>query len=333
MLRLMRGGAQIPRCINSSRAGTTLPASRLAVAILLAAACARSPQATPGTAAPDAVPVPRGGLVAAVQPPCATDATDCGFRGPEAVRYDPEQDIYFVTNFNGPGSALDDNGFISRVRPDGSIEQLRFVVGGTDGVTLHAPRGMTIVGDTLWAADVDAVRGFHRRTGAPVATVSFAAHDVGSLNDVAATPDGTLYITDTGRDRVYRIAGRTVTVALADTLLGSPNGITWDAARQRLLIVPYDGSHTLQAWRPGGALEAVATIPGANMDGVEVLAGGAILVASQSDSALYLIENGAARVVARTTGRPADIGVDTRRGRVAVPYIALNLVEIYALPE
>jgi hypothetical protein len=32
-------------------------------------------------------------------------------------------------------------------------------------------------------------------------------------------------------------------------------------------------------------------------------------------------------------GRPADIGVDTRRGRVAVPYIALNRVDIWALPR
>jgi hypothetical protein len=36
-------------------------------------------------------------------------------------------------------------------------------------VTLHAPRGMSIVGDTLWVADADAVRGFDRRSGAPLA--------------------------------------------------------------------------------------------------------------------------------------------------------------------
>ena len=26
-----------------------------------------------------------------------------GFSGPEAVRYDPDQDVYFVANFNGDG--------------------------------------------------------------------------------------------------------------------------------------------------------------------------------------------------------------------------------------
>ena len=49
-------------------------------------------------------------------------ATRDGFSGPEAVRYDADQDVYFVGNFNGSGSALDNNGFISRVRPNGKIE-------------------------------------------------------------------------------------------------------------------------------------------------------------------------------------------------------------------
>ena len=94
-----------------------------------------------------------------------------GFVQPEAVRYDPDQDIYFVGNWgNGDYGAHDNNGYISRMSPEGAIEQPRFIAGGTGGVTLHSPRGMFIVGDTLWVVDADAVRGFNRRTGAPLAT-------------------------------------------------------------------------------------------------------------------------------------------------------------------
>jgi sugar lactone lactonase YvrE len=272
-----------------------------------------------------------------------------GLRAPEAVRYDPAADVYFVSNWNdGPASALDDNGFISRVRPDGTVDQLRFIAGGAGGVTLHAPRGLALVGDTLWAADADAVRGFDRRSGAPVATVSFAGRDVGFLNDVAPGPDGALYVTDTGRNRIYRVAGREVTVALADSALGAPNGITWDAAGGRFLVVPFGGAHVVRAWRPGRAgLDTVATSPGAQLDGVEVLAaadaaGGAagrrVLVASQADSSLHLLALGAGgpavgRSVIRLLGRPADIGVDTRRRRVAVPFVGRNRVEIWELPR
>jgi sugar lactone lactonase YvrE len=259
-----------------------------------------------------------------------------GFSGPESVRYDPEQDVWFVSNFNGPGGAADDNGFISRVRPDGTIDRLRFVAGGTNGVTLHAPRGMAIVGDTLWAADVGAVRGFDRRTGAPLATIDFSGLDAGFLNDVTPGPDGALYVTDTQRQRVYRIAGGAATVALADTALGRPNGITWDRVRGRLLVLPFGGRQAVLAWRPGGpALEALATGTGGRYDGVEVLASGALLLSSQADSTLVLLDpaGGRGRAWVRTAGAPADIGVDTRRGRVAVPYIALDRVDVWALPE
>ena len=260
-------------------------------------------------------------------------ATALGFSGPEAVRYDPDQDVYFVGNFNGSGSALDNNGFISRLSPEGEIENLRFIAGGVGGATLHAPRGMTIVGDTLWAVDVDAIRGFNRRTGAPVASVDFADANAGFLNDIAAGPDGALYITDTGKNRIYRVIRGSRTVALEHKDLGSPNGITWDQANARYLVVPYGGGNAIRSWRPDDrALESVGTSNGAKFDGVEVLGGGRILVASQSDSSLHLFTGSTGRAIIRTTGAPADIAVDTRRNRVAVPYISLNRVDIWQLP-
>ena len=260
-------------------------------------------------------------------------ATVTGFTAPEAVRYDSDQDVYFVSNF-GPGNArLDNNGFISRMTPDGTIAQLAFIAGGAEGVTLHEPRGMTIVGDTLWVADADAVRGFHRRTGAPLAAAMFTGMDVGFLNDVAPGPDG-VYVTDTGRNRIYRIAGGTITLALADTLLGSPNGITWDAAGRRFIVVPYGGAKAIRAWQPGTAtLTEIGRSAGGRFDGVEILSGGRLLVASQTDTSLHVFRGGQGHAVIRTTGRPADIAVDTRRNRVAVPYIALNRVDIWQLPR
>ena len=256
-----------------------------------------------------------------------------GFSAPEAVRYDPDQDVYFVSNWGaGDPGPLDNDGFISRMRPDGTIETLRFIAGG-GGRTLHSPRGMTITGDTLWVADADAVRGFNRRTGAPVGSIPFPGRKLGFLNDVAAAPDGTLYVTDTGTNRVYRIAGRTAAVAVSDTTLGGPNGITWDAANSRFLVVPYGGGNEIRAFAPGSRqLTRVVTVRGAKMDGVEVLAGGRTLVATQSDSTLRLVTAGSDSAVIRTAGQPADIGVDTKRSRVAVPFIALNRVDIFPIP-
>jgi sugar lactone lactonase YvrE len=259
-------------------------------------------------------------------------ATPGGFTDPEAVRYDPDQDVYFVTNWGtGSPEAKDNNGFISRMSPDGVVQQLKFIAGGAGGATLHSPRGMTIVGDTLWAVEPDAVRGFNRRTGAPLATVDFSAFKLGFLNDIAAGPDG-LYVTDTGTDRIYRIANGRATLALADKALGQPNGITWDAAARRFIVVPWVDS-VIKAWTPGTKTLTAIGKDGANkFDGVEILSGGRILVSSQSDSSLHLFTDGTGRPIIRTGGEPADIAVDTKRNRVAVPFVARGLVEIWPLP-
>src|SRR2546423_9535574 len=209
-------------------------------------------------------------------------ATVGGFAQPEAVRYDPDQDVYFVTNW-GPGeaNALDNNGFISRVTPDGKIDQPRFIAGSKGGVVLHAPRGMFITGDTLWVADEDAVRGFNRHTGAALVTANFSAYKLGFLNDVAAGP-GAEYVTDTGTNTIYRIANGRVTVVLQDNALGGPNGITWDAANHRFIVVPYGGDSVIRAWTPGNkTLSVLGKSTSNKFDGVEVLSGGRVLVSSQ----------------------------------------------------
>ena len=111
-------------------------------------------------------------------------ATVAGFQTPESVKYDSALDVYFVSNINGNPSVKDGNGFISRVKPDGSVETLKFIEGGRNGVTLNAPKGLALIGDTLWVTDIDAVRAFNAKTGKPVASVDVPGAVF--LNDPAA---------------------------------------------------------------------------------------------------------------------------------------------------
>jgi sugar lactone lactonase YvrE len=310
----------LPRLLHPALVGATLSAAL--------AACASSGTPAAGTASTAAGSTTAAGSRAA-KPWFVRD----GFVAPEAVRYDPDQDVYFVASWGtGSASATDNNGYISRMKPDGQIESMRFIAGGANGVVLHAPRGMYIVGDTLWVADADAVRGFHRKTGAKLANVDFSALDRGFLNDVAADATGTVYVTDTGRNKLYRVTGGP-TLVVADSVLGAPNGITWDAANNRFIIVPFGGHKGIRAWAPGATtLTDIAMSTGARYDGVEVLSGGRILVASQADTSLHIFSGSSGRSVLHTLGPPADIAVDTKRNRVAVPVVALNHVEIWELP-
>lgn len=251
-----------------------------------------------------------------------------GLDGPEAVRYDPDQDVWFVANFAGADSG-DGNGFIAKLDASGTIVSRTFMRGTM--APLDAPRGMYITGDTLWAADALGVHGFNRRTGAQLAFIDLSAWHPGFLNDIARGPDGALYVTDTRQHRVYRIQGRDVTVAIDDTTIGQPNGITWDPSHRQFLLAGFGRGGTIVAWRPAAAvlLDFGRSHLG-RFDGIEIV-DGTVLAACQADSTIRAIAGGVERVMIRTTGAPGDIGIDTRRKRIAVPYIELNRVEVWEL--
>ncbi|MDX1636756.1 MAG: hypothetical protein R3281_02220 [Balneolaceae bacterium] len=300
-----------------------LSVSRLFIAILavgLLFACGREEQ-------PEEAESTAGFNLDMVQDTTDIVASATGLSGPESVRYDPEQDVYFVANFNGSGGARDANGFISKVGPDGSIIELRFMT-GSDTYPMHAPRGMYITGDTLWAADADGVHGFNRFTSEQVAFIDFSSLEPGFLNDVVEGPDGAIYVTDTGKSSLYKFSGSRVTT-VRDSLPHAPNGITIDADGERLLLCPWGGAGTFYGWNPATeTLEEVNTIEtGGDFDGIEIV-NGHWVVSSQVDSTIKID----GQTVIHTPGDPADIGIDTQRMRVAVPYIALNRVDIWSLP-
>jgi sugar lactone lactonase YvrE len=267
-----------------------------------------------------------------------------GFSTPESVLHDSTQDIYFVSNINGSPTAKDNNGFISRVRPDGAVENLKFIAGGRAGVTLNAPKGLAVLGDTLWVTDIDIARAFNARTGAPLDSVKFDSAGAVFLNDEAIATTGAIYITDTGirfddvgnvlhpgPDRVFRIGpDRKVTVAAHGDTLGWPNGITVDPVGRRFIIVSFGAAKTILAWKPGDRSPRIIAKGPGGFDGVEV-AGGRILVSSWTDSTVSAYETGQEVKVITGVPSPADIGYDAKRNRVLIPIFTGNRVEIWQL--
>ena len=68
-----------------------------------------------------------------------------------------------------------------------------------------------------------------------------------------------------------------------------------------------------------------------NFDGVEALPNGAILYASWQDSSVHVLERGRDRQLVHQVPEPADIGLDTRRNRLAIPLATLGQVQIWEL--
>ncbi len=263
--------------------------------------------------------------------------------GPESARYDRDLDVWFVSNINGTPLGKDNNGYISRLRPDGAPYTLKFIEGGKKGVTLNAPKGLAISGDTLWVADIDVARAFNKRTGALIANVATKGR-ARFLNGAAIGPDGAVYMTDTGvlfgpkgdvshpgPDQIFRVTRAGATVALTSPTLEGPNGITWDPQRQRFVVVSFLGKG-IYGWKPGDKnVEAIGTGPG-QQDGVVFLPDGRLLVTSWTDSSLFVLEDGQVRKVVTKVPSPADIDVEPRDSRVAVPLLMENRVEFWELP-
>ncbi|HJU67857.1 MAG TPA: hypothetical protein VJ650_06365 [Gemmatimonadaceae bacterium] len=305
------------------------------IAITLVAGCARDEtEATSDTATGDAAPA-EFARAASIQGE---------FKTPEAVRFDPTDDVFFVSNINGSPSVKDNNGFISRVRAEGGeVDSLMFIAGGRGGVTLHAPKGLAISGDTLWVTDIDHIRAFNKKTGQPITSVPMMGAIF--LNDIALGPDGWLYITDTGiridqagmthpgPDQIFsfmpahRMAGKPFRFP---SLIG-PNGVTWDLENERLIIVAFAGNE-IMAWKPGDSTTTTIATGKGQFDGVERLGDGRILVSSWADSSLYVLDGSALVRAVPGVASPADIGVDTKRNRVAVPLFEGNRVELFAIP-
>ncbi len=97
-------------------------------------------------------PAPRGGDTDQAPLPDTIEVEGVGFDGPESMIHDPVGDYYLVSNIVGSPGEADDNGFISRLNPDGSVAELAWIDGADDGVTLNAPKALAIHGDELLVA-------------------------------------------------------------------------------------------------------------------------------------------------------------------------------------
>ena len=277
---------------------------------------------------------PRPSAEAAAVPHDSFTVAD-SFKTPESVLYDSVMDVYIVSNINGAPGVKDNNGFLSRVGTDGRVVELHWVDAGRDSVTLNAPKGMGIRGDTLFVADIDAVRMFDRTSGHPLGSLPIAGATF--LNDIDVGPDGSVYVSDTGvkadfspagTDAVYVRHGSPAFRALArGRALGGPNGVLADSTGVTVVTFGSGEAYHLDLQ---GRRTPLPKPPHGQLDGVVRMHDGSLLISSWADSSVVMMAPGSMMyaVVERNMPSPADIGWDARRHRLLIPIFTQNRIEV-----
>jgi sugar lactone lactonase YvrE len=323
-------------CSHQEDAGPAAPQTPATPAAPAAVIVEPPPAPATAAAAPAA---PSGPQAPQVDPPIVLK--DAGFKTPESVLYDAEQDAYLVSNINGKPLDVDGNGFISKVSPEGKVIALTWIDGSKKATAMNAPKGMTISGNLLYVADINVVRTFDKKTGASKGSIAIPGATF--LNDLATGPDGTVYGTDTGlkqgkdilegtgTDSIFKIVkGTKVEKVIADKEFGKPNGLTVDDTG--IWTVTF-GSGELVHVDSTGKKAPGQKLPGGTLDGIVKLSDGTFLASSWQTSAIYRgTPGGTWETVLRDLKSPADIGYDTKRNVVLVPLFQADTVVLQKLP-
>jgi sugar lactone lactonase YvrE len=312
-----------------------------AVATAFAFACSQTP-APETPAQPE--PPPAAAAAEPAQPEAAAPIIikDAGFQTPESILHEPTADIYLLSNINGSPLAKDDNGFISKISPEGKVLELKWIDGSSADVELNAPKGLGISGGKLYVADIDVIRVYDLATGKPQAPIK--VDGASFLNDVSVAPDGTVYVSDTGlkggkdgalepakKDAIYKVdtAGKLSTLIKGEQL-ALPNGLSADD--KGLWVATWQGK--VYRVTNDGKQETPLTAPGAQLDGVVQTGDGNVIVSSWEKSMVYLqTPDGQFSPLLADLNAPADIGFDSKRGQVLVPLFKDNSVQIQKLPQ
>lgn len=215
-----------------------------------------------------------------------------GLGNPESVVYDPRLNLLYVSNVNGGPNDKDGNGYISLVSMDGRIINEKWVTG------LNGPKGLALSGTTLYTADIDelvAIDVDHGRI-----TDKYKVNDAKFLNDVAAAPNGDIYVSDMLANRIHVLSGGSFTIWIESDELEAPNGL--DVVGDDVILgawgVMTDGFATAVAGhlkRISIQDKSITSIgdgsPVGNLDGVEVDKDGGFYVTDWMNGKLFHISS------------------------------------------
>lgn len=158
---------------------------------------------------------------------------------PESVVFDESRNFLYVSNFNVQGGFLakgdtSRDEFISKVSLDGKIINLKWIE------CLNAPTGLAIHNDKLFVVERSNLVEFDLNVNKIINRYSVA--NSGFLNDIVIDPIGTIYLSDTKNNMIYKFSRGEIEIWL-DHDIDKPNGLLIDNDK---LIVGSSGDKSIK---------------------------------------------------------------------------------------
>lgn len=242
------------------------------------------------------------------------------FRFAESCTFDANKNLILAMNAGVSEDMEPNDGYVSLINPDGSVHTAKWIGATRDGLTLNHPLGSAVAGDVLYVADRDHVRLFDLNSGEPLQSISLAELDASVLNGIAATEDGTIYVSNTRPpQRLYKITPDGETSVLVDGApLMAPNGVAMDNDGN-VVVINVGNNHVMTFSPEGELLNTEYAAEGGN-DGVVVTEDGTKYVSSVRYGSISRIRPGQdAEIIAEGIPSAASICYDSNQNQLVIP--------------
>jgi len=229
--------------------------------------------------------------------------TDTTIAVPESVLL--HKGILYVSLIDGAG--WDDDGIvgIGVMKPDGSGYNGRWITG------LSAPKGMGVIGNKLYVADINRVAVFDIKKGQLIQTIPVP--DSENLNDIAVGK-GVVYISDSKAGKIWQLKKDKPTLYLDNA--PRTNGLTF--VNNELY---YGEGKNLKKINKKKQISTITVLPEA-IDGIEQLKNGDFIATSWPGYIFYVYSNGKYETLLETHQQKintADIGIDKKNNIIYLP--------------
>jgi DNA-binding beta-propeller fold protein YncE len=244
--------------------------------------------------------------------------TTDGLKTPESALYDDATKSIYVTNIDGNHSEKDGNGFVSVLNTDGKMKNLQWVTG------LNAPKGQAISNGNLYVADIDELVVISIKEAK--ITNRYKVENAKFLNDVTASDDGIVFVSDMKDHKIYALQAGKLTLWLDDTQLENVNGL-WTEKGQL-----YAGNaQILQIDIKTKSIKALVENCG-GIDGLEKLKDGNFIY-SNWQGRIFITKGNESIKLLDTVDKQntADIDFVHDKNLVLVPTFSGNSLEAYSL--